>query len=435
MLKKKTQLALAVAAAVGLTAPAAQATTGYFSHGYGAVQGGMGGAGVALPQDAMIGAINPAGMVMTGTHGVIGAAAFSPLRKYTVSGAARVPTPTAFPPFAGGPVESDNKIFLIPNFAYNWMLNDDSSVGVTVFGNGGMNTEYMDADTPFGIGTFGGGGAGDPNAGVDYAQLFINTTYARKIGAKGAVGISAIVNYSRFKADGLAGFGGFSTAPTKLSNNGYDTDWGFGVKVGVLGEVAPGFTVGASAQTKIKNKMDKYAGLFAKGGQFDIPATATVGIAYAVSKSTKIAVDVQKIWYNDVDAIGNASGKLLTCFGGVVSDCLGGATGAGFGWNNMTVIKVGLQHEAGNGWTWRAGFATGDQPIDPSEVTLNILAPGVMEEHFTLGIGKKLGNGREFNAAFMYAPSVSVTGPSLFVAGDTIKLEMKQYQFQAELKF
>ena len=57
---RKTLLAAAAAAAI---APlAAHATTGYFSHGYGIKAKAMGGVGIALPQDALAAATNPAGM-------------------------------------------------------------------------------------------------------------------------------------------------------------------------------------------------------------------------------------------------------------------------------------------------------------------------------------------------------------------------------------
>ena len=42
------------------------ATNGYFAHGYGTKNKALAGAGVALPQDAMIAATNPAGMVWVG---------------------------------------------------------------------------------------------------------------------------------------------------------------------------------------------------------------------------------------------------------------------------------------------------------------------------------------------------------------------------------
>jgi long-chain fatty acid transport protein len=44
----------------------ALATDGYFSHGYGVKSQGMGGVGIALPQDALAAATNPAGMGLIG---------------------------------------------------------------------------------------------------------------------------------------------------------------------------------------------------------------------------------------------------------------------------------------------------------------------------------------------------------------------------------
>ncbi|HEC12214.1 MAG TPA: hypothetical protein ENI80_03040 [Acidiferrobacteraceae bacterium] len=430
-MNKKTTLAFAVAAALGFTSPVSNATLGYFSHGYGAIQSSMGGAGVALPQDAMTGAINPAGMVMVGNSTVVGITSFHPIREYTITG-----TNGSFPPFVGGPVQSDNEVFLIPNFAYNKMLDKNSSIGVTVFGNGGMNSEYTDADTTFGAGTFGGAGAGDPNAGIDYKQLFINTTYARKVSDTVSIGITGIINHSRFKADGLAAFGGFSVAPTKLSNNGVDSTWGFGGKIGILAKVNSQLSFGASYQTKISNKMDKYAGLFPKGGEFDIPATATIGLAFKPDSKSAVTFDIQQIWYSDVDAVGNPGGVLTSgCMAGVMANCLGGSASAGFGWDDMTAFKIGYQRKTNGGWTWRAGFATGSQPISPSEVTLNILAPGVVENHFTFGFGKDLSHGKQLNVAVMYAPSNSVSGPSMLNPAETIEIKMKQYAFSVGLNF
>lgn len=74
-------------AAIGslFVASAAHATNGYFAHGYGTKNKALAGGGAALPQDAMIAATNPAGMVWVGDRMDLGAAIFSPLREYTVS--------------------------------------------------------------------------------------------------------------------------------------------------------------------------------------------------------------------------------------------------------------------------------------------------------------------------------------------------------------
>ena len=56
----KLGMMLGAVAAVLILAPVAQATNGYFTHGYGTTNKGMAGAGVALPQDALTVATNPA---------------------------------------------------------------------------------------------------------------------------------------------------------------------------------------------------------------------------------------------------------------------------------------------------------------------------------------------------------------------------------------
>ena len=116
-----------------LATTAAQATNGYFAHGYGIKAKGMAGASTALAQDSMGGATNPAAMVWVGNRVDVGADVFMPKRDAVRSGA-------GFPTLNGG-VESGREAFLIPEFGYNRAMGD-MSLGVTVYGNGGMNTSY-----------------------------------------------------------------------------------------------------------------------------------------------------------------------------------------------------------------------------------------------------------------------------------------------------
>ena len=142
---------LVLALVLGMTVPlTAFATNGYFAHGYGTKSKGLAGGGSALPQDAMAAATNPAGMVFVGERMDVGAAIFSPSpRSYDAAAGSPVPDGTPCPcPFTIGSgsaqsIDSDNDFFLIPHFAYNWMLNEKSSADITVYGNGGMDTEYV----------------------------------------------------------------------------------------------------------------------------------------------------------------------------------------------------------------------------------------------------------------------------------------------------
>lgn len=423
--KKISFLAAFVA---GLTIPsAAFATNGEFSHGYGAIQNGMGGAGVALPQDAMTGTVNPANTAFVADDVYLGVAWFSPRREYTVTGPVNPTMP--FPPFSGPTVESGSENFGIPSFAWNKMIDDKSAFNFALYGNGGMNTDWKAGDTPMGAGTFAGG-----DAGVDYSQLFLDFTYARKFSETASWGVTGIVNYSMFEGKGLSQFAQASLDPANLSDNGSDSDVGFGAKIGVVGEVAPGFTLGASYRSKISNTFDDYAGLFAKQGSLDIPASATIGLGYQADRYA-VAFDVQHIFYEDVDAIANPSRNFFGCQMGDPSQCLGGSNGVGFGWRDMTVFKIGYQREAGNGWTWRLGYSHGKQPIRAEDVTFNILAPGVIEDHFTFGVSKEMQNGKKWHAAFMYGAEECVDGPHMFNPAQQVEICMDQYQLEVGFTF
>lgn len=77
----------AVALAAALLAPVlAGATNGYFSHGYGAKLQGMAGVGIALPQDGLAAATNPAGTAAVGNRYDLGLTLFAPSRDASIVG-------------------------------------------------------------------------------------------------------------------------------------------------------------------------------------------------------------------------------------------------------------------------------------------------------------------------------------------------------------
>ncbi|WP_455374658.1 OmpP1/FadL family transporter [Kaarinaea lacus] len=442
-----------------LVASPVLATNGYFANGYGTKNKGLVGAGVALPQDAMIAATNPAGMVFVGERMDVGAAIFSPSpRSYDAVGGTGLadtnacggPCPFELGPgnFAGQSIESENDYFLIPHFGYNWMLDSDTSAGVTVYGNGGMNTEYKGGfalhDNGAGVATVTPGTYGAGTAGVNLEQLFINVSVAKKSSATASVGASLIAVYQTFEAKGLGTFAPFSSNPAKLTNNGKDSATGFGFKVGAQGEIHPGVVLAGSYQSKMSmTKFEDYSGLFAEQGDFDIPSSWTVGLAWNTSPRSTLVFDIQTIFYSEVKSVGNHVSPLLTgqCnpgvgpgFSGVGPGCLGQTAGAGFGWDDMTIYKLGYQWTSGtnNNWIWRAGYSYGEQPIPTSEMEFNILAPAVIERHLSFGFTNTLSSNSEWNFVVTHAFEKSVEGPNQFTGGaQTIELEMSQWDVEA----
>ena len=174
----------------------------------------------------------------------------------------------------------------------------------------------------------------------------------------------------------------------------------------------------AAYQTKINmGKFDDYADLFAEHGNMDIPPSLKAGITFHPNAGLALNFDVEHIWYGDIDAIANPVRNVYLCAPGMESYCFGGDNGGGFGWDDMTIYKIGAQWSSGNAWTWRAGFSHGSQPIPDRETMFNILAPATIEDHLTFGFTNELESGNEWSVSFMYAFNNKVTGP----AGDPLE--------------
>jgi long-chain fatty acid transport protein len=394
MKMKKIVAAMIAVGAMG----SAYATDGYFSDGFGMKSKGMGGVGIALPQDALAAANNPAGMVMVGNRVDLGADFFEPTRSATVSGAGGLGNGN----FSG----NSRPLFVIPEFGYNHMLDSNKSLGVSVYGNGGMNTSY--ASSPFG-----------PDAGINLSQLFIAPTYAMKINDSNEIGISLNLVYQMFSANGLGMFAGSSSNSNALTNNGTDTSTGVGARIGWMGQVSPNVTLGATYQMKTSmSNFSKYSGLFAGGGSFDIPANYGVGVAVKATNSTTVSADYKVIQYSGVPAIANT----LTQGGP-----LGASNGMGFGWQDVKVIKLGVSQQVNDLLTVRAGYSHNTQPIPASQTMFNILAPGVVQDHLTLGMTYDVTKTNELTLAYMHAFQNSVYGANAIPAsfgGGNVNLKM-----------
>ena len=406
-------------AALAAAAPfAAHATDGYFSHGYGMQAKGMGGASTAVAESAFGGATNPATMAFAGDRFEIGLDLFSPWRRAERSGS---------PPGVGldATSDSDSNYFAIPELAYNRMVSPSMSLGITVYGNGGMNTDYPGGEIP-GASACQNFNPGKPSynllcgtgrLGVDLSQLILAPTLGWRLNADHAIGIAPLFAYQRFKIDGLQAFDNpiFSTSPGNVTNRGYENSTGYGARVGYYGRLTPQVAVGVSYATKMRmGEFDKYKGLFAEQGGFDIPSHLSVGVALEPAKDWMVALDYERINFTDAKSVGNPSALLLQCAGGDRTACLGGSNGTGFGWHDVDVFKLGVQYRVDPTLTVRAGYNFSQNPIHPEDVTFNILAPGVVKNHVTMGATWSADRASAITVAAMYAFTNDVKGASLF---------------------
>lgn len=426
-----------------LVAYPASATNGYFLPGFGVKSQGAGGVGIAVQADSLSQAANPANATQTGMRGDLGLSLFNPERKAT-TGPDLAANPEGGFGF-GASSQSGNRLYLMPDMAFTMPLDERLSVGVAVVGNGGMNTTFKPniMASPFFANT--PDGQPDSLVGVDLMQIIMPVTAAYKLTEQHSVGVSLNLAAQRFKANGLGQFGlfGISSSPNHLTNNGYDYSYGAGVRLGWLGKFMDDkVSLGATWASKTyMSKFDKYRGLFAEQGDFDIPENYGIGLAVKPVDNFTVAADVVRIKYTGVASVSNAgpgtaggSGVsqpqvLALAFApSTAAQKLGNNEGMGFGWMDMTVYKLGFIYDVSPDLTIRAGYNYGKTPIRNDQLVFSALAPATVEKHYSVGFTKQMKGEMdwEISGTYMYVANNTQSGCGQAVV-DCVSYSMHQH--------
>lgn len=232
-----------------------------------------------------------------------------------------------------------------------------------------------------------------------------------------SVGISLNIVDEFFRDNGLGIFSGFSEAPNNVNDKGGDSSFGYGVRVGYLGQITPWLSIGASWQSvTYAGGFSKYKGIFPDQGGFNVPSTYGAGIDVKPLPGLDTLLDVQRIDYRSIDAVGDSFQTLLS------GTPLGATKGPGFGWKNTTSIKFGVNYHLTQTWQVRGGYSYTTQPIPANETFLNILAPGTIQNQVSLGAsytsaGGLLPAGLELSAYALYAFPQEVKGENSIPPG------------------
>lgn len=377
----------------------ATATNGMFLIGYGAKSRSMGGVGYGLTQDSIGGHMNPAGVTSIGVGAMrvdLDAMLFRPIRR---SG---VPDPRTTPPNVGDLIryQSGSNLFAIPAMGMTYKFNRKMYVGFSFVGAGGGQTRFTDL-SPLGFNFLNPAGRNDVSdtLGVSLFQAQMSPTLAYKINKQHSIGVSPVFGVQQFRAYGLGVFKTRSTDPDNLSDRGNDYSVGAGARFGWQGKLSDWLTVGAAYQSRIYfTKFDKYKGLFAEEGSLDSPEKFGAGLSLKPFKKLTIAFDWERVLYSDINAIGLPIEQLSD------PDCfLGADCGAGFGWEDQDVYKLGVKYEWNQKLDLMVGFNYGEVPMPEDQLLFSTLAPAVTEHHVTMGAAYRPSKSMEWTFAYVHA--------------------------------
>ncbi len=408
----------AAALVVTLALPGmALATNGYMAIGYGLKAKGMGGVATPFPQEAQVGATNPDGVARLGSTMDAFLELFVPPREVAGQGIFNLDTQ--------GGVKSNDNFFPIPGFGMTFEVSEQSTYGISFVGNG-ANTSYNHNNffdltgttppRPYGI------------LGVELIQMQILPIWAYKINQNHAIGVSPVIGLQVFKAYGLGNFSQdqfqFTSDSSKVTNNGHSWSYGMGMRLGWLGTFFDDrLSFGAAYGSKVyMSRFRQYSGLFADGGEFDIPENYVVGMAVKPYKKLTIAADIQRINYSNVESVGTRhpttslndpctrpigwTGGCLTpgATANTPDQALGAENSWGFGWTDQTAYKLGFNYELNQDWTIRAGVNYGKSPVPDDQLLFNLLAPAITEKFFTVGATYNFKGVGEINMGYVRAP-------------------------------
>ncbi|NOR86082.1 MAG: hypothetical protein GQ527_00590 [Bacteroidales bacterium] len=408
---------------------------------YGPRSKSMAGAGIANVENSLWGNLNPGGLVFLGQKSGLGIAFLSPTASYQVIG-----EPTSFEPTLSsqwslglqpGLVEAEKKLNIVPHLGFNMVINEESTIGISIYGNSNRGYSYetktyyspIIADFGSNEGFINPMGTVSSPTFMELNQYFASISYSRKIGGKIGIGLSAIGAWQSLNLGGLEAFGSlnYSAHPQELTNNDMDNSFGIGGKIGVQWNASEKVQLAVAYQTKIyMSNMESYQGFISESGKLDIPAEWNIGVVYHPFDRFLMALDVSSYCYSGVD-----SWALSMRQNNSVQ--LGGENGGGFGRMNQLSYKFGVQYKIPK-WQFRAGYAHSDHSIVESEVLLNLLMPEITNDYASIGLSRNIGK-RVISIAVVKGFKNSFVGYNNLDTAQLIELNTESWTMELAIEF
>jgi len=408
---------------------AARAQTGHVLDAVGPINQSMGGAGTAMPLDAM-GALhwNPASISgIESTEIGFAFQIFAPQTRLSSSVRAGAFGPGVPAGSLSGRTTSDTGISPIPSFAF--VFRDPESpwtYGISGFGIGGFGVDYPGSSanpltTPQPPNGFGFGPISS-----EFQLMQITPTLAYQLTDRVSIGFwlnmdwatLSVAPFSAAVPDDANG-DGLRTYPDGARG---DSAWGLGFQAGIYYvNKENGLHLGAAIKTpqwiqtfKINSQNELGAG---RTLEFDLdyPMIASLGVGYSGWERWKFAADLRYIDYE------NTNGFQAAGF-----DSTGAVTG--FGWQSIVVMAVGAEYHVTRRFAVRTGYTFNENPIREEDTFYNVPAPAIIQHHLSAGFSYDMVHDWTLSCAVKHGFKNSISGawqsPAGAIPGTKVSSEL-----------
>ncbi len=220
------------------------------------------------------------------------------------------------------------------------------------------------------------------------------------------LGVEAILAHQSYGTASL-GMHTLAAGPTMMSapqayyHQPYqESSYGTGVRLNLSSAVANRVTVGAGFQSRIDmEEFAHYRGVYSNPADFDIPARASLGVAFQANAQSSLDLSVERVMYSEV--AGFQSRYLPDRF----LSLLGDSTSPSFTWDDLTVFKLGYTWDNGTDTQWRAEVSSRSTPAPSAASLEQALADEIADHAMLLGYSRRTGEFSRFNLNAAYAPA------------------------------
>ena len=417
---RKLFLILLVLAMVAVVAPPAMATNGDNLIGIGPISRGMGGVGIAAPQDAISAVFaNPAGMCF---------GPYCPGSEVNFAGTLFMPNVSASVTTAGQSVsaDSDKKVYAIPAIGLSVPITTDWRFGLSAYGVSGLGVDYRNTSIANSTLPFPGN---PPLVAGSYTQLQtmkFAPAIAYAVDKNFSVGLALQIDYSSLDL-----------------GNGSSFNYGIGVELGAIYKstdmLSFGLTYVTPQEVNYKNVVNLNGNIYSL--KLASPQQIGLGIALEPIKDT-LLVEVNGKWVNWANAKGYDD----------------------FDWKDQWVFGIGAQYKPIKPLALRVGYNYANNPVkehsnfagfnpaDPADAptttvqgipfptyyyeTFRIIGfPAIVKQHITFGVGYDISKRFAVNAGYTHAFKEDITESGTNFGNQAVTLKSSLYEDSVEFGF
>ncbi len=248
---------------------------------------------------------------------------------------------------------------------------------------------------------------------VGLQRTVVAPSYQQRWGNSGSFGFTAVLAYQRFASLGFGEVSMREDMPAWPVLAG-ETSYGGGLRVDAGNRIGEhlDWTIGYQSRVNM-DAFNSYRGVYSDPGQFDIPASASVGLRYALTPAMSLDVGAQRVMYSAVTPFTSAAlpRRFLAL--------LGTSASPEFAWRDLDVYSAGWTYRTPAFGALELRYTTRQQPEPTSALLRSALDVEPADHTFALGYSRPTGRHAQLSLQAVYSSAPYFLGvPSYRASAD-----------------